>query len=168
MTNRYVDLNTTTGQLTMVVPAVVGGTASAGQIPALNTSGVLDSTMMPAGTGVDSVSVVAKVALSAGNLVNLVNNSGTVNAQLADCSTGLPAHGYVTAAVASGASGTVYLNGLNASVSGLTPGGYVFLSTAGAVSNTPPSTAGYISQIVGMPLSATEIQFRPEQPVTIA
>ncbi|WP_075322578.1 hypothetical protein [Acidithiobacillus albertensis] len=169
MTNRYLGLGTG-NKLTEVVPAVVGGSASAGMIPALNTSGLFDSSMLPAGTGsVDSVVATAGVALSAGNFVNLYNNAGVVTAQLADCSTGLPADGYVLAAVTAGNTGTVYLNDQNSSAgTALTPATPYYLSTAGGVSTTPPTTAGYISQVVGKSVSATAIQFRPEQPVTLA
>ena len=85
-------------------------------------------------------------------------------------SAGKEAHGFVLAAVASGASGTVYpeenvLTGL----SGLTPGARQFLAaTAGTRSETAPSTSGNAVQIVGVALSATELLFRPETPITLA
>lgn len=167
MTATYVNLGSN-GQLTQVAPAVVGGSANAGDIVALNSSGVLDATMMPSGTGVDAVTATASVAISAGNFVNLYNNAGVLSMKLADCSTGLQADGYVLAAVASGSTGTVYLNNQNTAQTGLTPGTIYFLSTAGGISATPPTTAGYLNQVVGKSVSATSLQFRPEQPVTLA
>lgn len=156
-------------QLQEYTPAAVGGSANANAIPALNSSGVFDSSMLPPGTGtVDSVTVTASVALSAGNMVNLYDNSGTLGAKLADCSTGLKAHGYVTAAVASGASATVYLNDQNTALTGLTPGSDYYLSTAGSVSASAPTTSGYLLQKLGVALSATSLQFSPEQPIIIA
>ncbi len=167
-TNTYIGLGTNNG-LTEVVPATVGGSSNAGQIVALNSSGQLDTTMMPSGVGADAITATAGVALSAGNFVNLYNNAGTLQAQLADCSTGLPADGYVLAAVASGSTGTVYLNDQNTSAgTSLTPGLAYFLSTAGAISSTAPTTSGYISQVIGFAISATGVQFRPSQPVTLA
>ena len=167
-TNRYLGLGAGNA-LTEVVPTIVGGAAVAGEVVALNASGLLDPTMMPAGTGVDAVTATANVALSAGNFVNLYNNAGVLTAQLADCSTGLPADGYVLAAVAAAATGTVYLNDQNtAAGTALTPGTTYYLSTAGGISSTAPTTAAYISQVVGKTTSATALQFRPGQPVTLA
>lgn len=167
-TSTYINLNSAGTGLTQVTPATVGGSSSAGQIPALNSAGQIDSTMMPSGTGIDSVAVTASVAISAGNFVNLDNNSGALSMQLADCSTGLQADGYVLAAVAASASGTVYLNDQNTALTGMTPGTTYYLSTAGGISTTPPTTSGYINQVVGKSLSATALQFRTSQPVTLA
>jgi hypothetical protein len=167
-TNRYLGLTTGNG-ITEVVPATTGGASASGQIVALTSSGLIDTSMLPAGTGsVDTVQAVAGVAISAGNFVNLYNNAGVLTAKLADASTGLPADGYVLAAIASAATGTVNLNDQNSALTALTPGTTYYLSTAGAVTLTPQTTAGYISQVVGKSVSATALQFRPGQPVTLA
>jgi hypothetical protein len=41
-------------------------------------------------------------------------------------------------------------------------------SSAGDIVSTAPSTSGYISQEVGIALSATEIVFEEQQPITLA
>lgn len=53
--------------------------------------------------------------------------------------------------------------------SGLTPGSRYYLDTTpGAITLTPPSTAGNVVQCVGKALSATELWFAPEPPITVA
>lgn len=168
-TSTYLALNSTNTGFTQETPATVGGSGSAGGIPALNSSGQLDITMLPPGLGANTTTATASVAISAGNFVNLyANSSGALAMQLADCSTGLPADGYVLAAVASGSTGTVYFNDQNTALTGLTVGAPYFLSTAGGVSSTPPTTSGYLSQAIGKSISATAIAFRYSQPITLA
>ncbi len=99
------------------------GAASAGKVPALNASGTLDLTMMPSGVGTETILLVASEALAAGDIVNIWSNAGTANVRKADASTtGKEAHGFVLAAVAAAASATVYREGANAQASGLTVG----------------------------------------------
>jgi hypothetical protein len=139
------------------------GAGDAQAIPALNSSGQLDITMMPTGVGADIVSVTASEALSAGAFVNLWNNSGTTNARNADGSTtGKFAQGFVLAAVSSSGTASVYLTGLNTAVTGATPGP-VFLSDSavGSFTATAPTTSGHTSQYLGIAITATSIQFDP-------
>ena len=111
-----------------------------------------------------TVSAVASATLTAGQAVSLYSNAGTLNARPADSSSGYPAWGYVTAAVSSGNTATVVtqpgttLTGL----SGLTVGAPVYLSTAGAFSNTAPSTSGYVSQMLGLALTASSVLWMPK------
>ena len=160
--NTFLDINSS-GQITQTAGTQLGGASYAGQIVALNSSGQIDPTMLSASSGSPQITATAGVAISAGQLVNLYNNSGTLTAKVADCSTGLPAMGFATAAIASGATGTIQLLGLNASLASLTPGTQLFLGTAGAVSSTPPTTSGYIVQPVGYAVSASEAEFQPSQ-----
>jgi hypothetical protein len=67
------------------------------------------------------------------------------------------AHGFVTAAVASGASATVYTDGANDQVSGLTPGPVWLSETAGGVTQAPTTPSGGISQLLGVAVTATKI-----------
>ena len=62
-------------------------------------------------------------------------------------------------AVVAAANATVYFEGTNNDLSGLTAGARQFLGTAGGVTATPPTFAGgaTISQLVGSAISATEI-----------
>jgi hypothetical protein len=108
--------------------------------------------------------------ISAGDLVNIWNDSGTRKARKADASNGRRAHGFVLDAVTSPANATVYLSGDITGLTSLTPGTAYYLSgaTAGASTSTAPSTAGYLSQEIGIAVSATSIAFQPQQPITLA
>jgi hypothetical protein len=146
------------------------GAGDAGKIPKLDAGGKLDATMMPAGVAAETRSIQASENIAAGDMVN-IHNVGGPRIRKADAATaGKEAHGFVLGSITSGASGTVYpeenvLTGLT----GLTPGARQFLSaTAGLRTETAPSTSGQVAQIVGVALSATEMLFRPETPITIA
>lgn len=141
---------------------VSAGVANDGDIPALDSTGHFDLSLLPTGVGPDIEVVVASEALAAGALVNLWNNSGTLNVRNADASVaagGKRAHGYVLAAVAGGGSASVYFLGRNTGVSGLTAGLRYFLSntTPGGYLSTAPSTSGHCIQSVGVSISATDI-----------
>jgi len=150
---------------------VSAGAGDANKIAKLDATGKFDSSFMPSGLAAESRAMTASEALSAGNLVNFFNNGGTINARKADATaTGKQANGFVLAAIASGASGTVYPEeAVITGLSGLTIGATYFLhTTAGGLTTTAPSASGNVVQEVGIALSATELLFRPRQPVTIA
>ena len=69
-------------------------------------------------------------------------------------------------AIASGATGTVYFNGVNNAVTGQTPGP-VFLGATGAATNTAPTTSGYTLQPIGDAVSATAIHFQRGTPTIL-
>lgn len=147
------------------------GSGDDGKIVALDSSGKLDVSVMPVGIGADTKTLAASENLSAGDLVNVWNDSGTAKVRKADASsTAKRAHGFVLSAVTSGNNATVYMEGTVTGLSSLTLGGNYFLSgsTAGAITTTAPSTAGHIVQQVGVALSATELSFEPQQPVELA
>ena len=141
------------------------GAANAGQIPALNASGVLDSTLMPPGIGEASQSFPTSETLAAGAVVNIWSSSGTPTARNANATDATkPAVGFVSSAVTSPAAATVYFPGqIVTGVSGLTIGAAVFLSAAtpGGVSSTAPSGSGNLVQPIGYALSATSFVFVP-------
>lgn len=110
----------------------------------------------------------ASEALTAGDLVDIWNDSGTVKVRKASASAGYPAEGFVLANVGLGANATVYLFGTVTGLGSLTAGARQFLSTAGARTETAPSTEGYIVQEVGVALSATEMKFEPQPTVLLA
>ena len=147
------------GRETMVEGQVTSaGAAQAGKIVALDAGGKLDLTLLPSGVGPLVILVVASEALAAGKYVNIWDNLGTANVRLADSTNDRPAHGFVKDAFASLATATVYLRtGVNDDLSGLTPGGRVYLDAAGGVQQTPPSIAGgdVIHQFLGVAQSAT-------------
>jgi hypothetical protein len=159
------------------VAAIVtsAGVADAGKIPALDSTGRLDMSILPSGIGANTKIVVASEALAAGDFVNLYDNAGTLNCRKADASAasaGKRAHGFVLAAVSASASATVYFAGPNTQLTGLTPGTTYVLShtTPGGVvalaSGT--STAGHILQEVGVSTGATEINTEMGEPVVRA
>lgn len=150
---------------------VSAGAADAGRLPQLDASGRLDNSVMPVGIGADTASIQASEALAAGDFVNIHNVSGAPRVRKADAATsGKEAHGFVLAAVASGANATVYFEGQNTQVTGKTPGARQYLSptTPGATTETPPSAAGQVVQFVGVAISATSITTEIEDGVILA
>jgi len=145
------------------------GASNAGDIPALDDSGRLDQSLMPIGIGADTKVIPASEALAAGAYVNVWNSSGA-KARNADATVaGKRAHGFVLAAVASGANATVYFEGTNTGHSGLTPGAEIYLqTTAGQGAATIPSASGNVVQRLGIAVSATEVSFEAAEPVTLA
>lgn len=147
------------------------GAADAGKIPGLDAAGKLDASFLPTGIGSNSVVAVASEAIAAGKFVNLYANAGALGIRLADNSNGREAWGYVTAAVASGASGTAFrLNTVNASLTGLTPGASYWLGTAGGTIATaldPVADTGKLDQFLGIAKSATELVTAELDPVTL-
>src|SRR3990172_570831 len=82
---------------------------------------------------------------------------------------GKEAHGFVLAAYLAAVSATVYLENTNTSIAGATGGTRYYLSTTpGSFTATPPAAAGNVVQPIGQALSATEIEFEPQEPITVA
>lgn len=148
------------------------GAGDSGKIVALDSTGRIDTSMMPVGIGADTKSILASENLAAGDFVNIYNNAGTANCRKADAtvaSAGEQAHGFVLNNVTSGQNATVYFEGPNTAVTGLTagvtyvlshstPGGVVALASAS-------TTAGHILQVVGVATSATEINVEIAKPI---
>lgn len=131
--------------------------------------GKIDPTVLPTGVGADTAAIVASEALAAGDLVNVWNNSGTANVRKADASTaGKEAHGFVLSAVSSGSTATVYFEGTNTQMTGLTPGRQYLSTTPGKCSATAPTGSGQVVQVVGFAISATAMNFQSELPITLA
>lgn len=167
-TNKFLTKNSGQTQLTTAI-STSAGVGDASKIVATTTNGKIDPTLMPAGVGVSTFTVLASEALSAGDFVNIYNNAGTLNVRKADNSNSREANGFVLAAVSNAANATVYLNGQNTSVSALTPGTVYYLGTAGAVTTTPPANTatGSIIQVLGKTLSATNLPFEYDEPTYI-
>jgi hypothetical protein len=154
-----------------VATDVSSGAANAGDIVALDSSGRIDSSMMPVGVGADIAVIQASEALSAGDFVNIHNISGEARVRKADASvSGKEAHGFVLEAVSSGANAMVYFEGRNTQVTGKTPGARQYLSatTPGATTEFPPSTSGQVVQLVGVAVSDTTISTEIEDGVILA
>lgn len=103
--------------------------------------------------------------LAAGDLVNIWNDSGTPKARLADADDDRQADGFVLADVDSGDPATVYSQGINDQLSGLTGGieQYLSASTPGGVTASPPVDSGDLVQRVGKAFSATALDFKKGQ-----
>lgn len=144
------------------------GAGDVGKIPGLDASGRLDTSFMPTGIGADTQSITTSEALAAGDLVNIWNSTGA-KVRKADATTsGKEAHGYVLAAFGSAVAATVYFEGNNAQVTGLTPGPQYLSTTPGLATATPPSGSGNVVQRVGFATAATNLNFQSQPPVVLA
>jgi hypothetical protein len=162
------------GNLRTEVEAITtsAGSGDAGKIPALDSTGRFDSSMMPVGIGADTGTYESSENLTAGDFVNVYNDAGTTKVRKADASTASAArraNGFVLANVTSPANATVYFEGQNTQLSGLTagttyalshttPGGVVALASATA-------TAGHILQVLGDAVGTTVISTEIAQPI---
>jgi hypothetical protein len=168
--NKYISL--VSGKLKEVFGTQISsGVTDANKIPALDSSGKLDVSLLPTGVAPEVVIAPSSENLSAGDFVNFYNNLGIINVRKADATTnGKPAHGFVLNNVTSPANATVYLeSSQNNSITGLTIGSDYFLSTTpGVVTTTAPNASGNIVQLLGRATSATNLPFTPGDTVEIA
>ena len=140
------------------------GAGDAGSIVALNTAGDIDISMMPPGISADTSVAPASENLSAGDLVNIWNDAGTIKVRKADASNAYEANGFVTASVTLGGNATVFHDGTISGLTGLTPGARYFLSTtAGGVALAPATLTGELWQEVGKAKSLTEIVYEKHE-----
>lgn len=163
-------LTQTAGVLVEVATATAGGAPNAAKVPELDVNGRLTADMMPTGIGADTSVIVASEALAAGDFVNIWNDAGTAKVRKADGgAAGKPAHGFVIAAVASAANATVYFEGLNSQLTGLTAGD-VFLSgtVAGATVTAAPTGTGKVVQRLGVAINATSVNVEIDRPIVLA
>jgi hypothetical protein len=165
-TNKFLTFIGNAKQLVTAI-ATSAGVGDANKIVATGGDGKLDLTLMPTGIGPSTETIAASENLAAGDFINIWNDSGTRRTRKADASNSRPAHGFVLAAVTSGANATIYLQGVNTGLTSLTPGlQYYLAGTAGTATATAPSTG--LIQPLGIAVSATAINFEFEPPVTIA
>ncbi len=158
-TNRFLTIASGVRRLVTAISASVG-VGDANKIVATDSTGRLDSSLLPSGVGPLTLTIVASEALAASDLINIWNNSGTRNARKADASNTRPAHGFVLSSVSNGGDATVYLQGELTGLTGLTIGQVRFLSSSAAGQSTataPAATA--ILQEVGVAVSTTSILF---------
>jgi len=161
---KYIEQNN--GRLQEVQPVnTSAGAGDAAKIPQLDAAGLLSSTMMPAGFGDDTVSIVASETLSAGDLVNIFDDTGTAKMRKADTTTaGKEADGFVLSAVTATESGNCYFEGVITGLSTLTAGTryYADGTTPGGIVDTVPSTTGNVVQYIGRAISTTSLTFEPD------
>ena len=144
------------------------GAGDTGKVVALDSSGRIDTTMMPVGVAADTISLTTSEIIASGALINVWSSTGA-KARNADATiAGKEAHGFCLAGAGSGATITVYFEGNNTSVTGLTPGPQFLQTTAGLCGVTAPSASGNIVQRVGYATSATSMNFQSMVPITLA
>jgi len=159
------------GRIKQVAATIVStGAPNDGDIVALDATGKLDVSVLPVGVGPEVKILTTSEALSAGDFVNVWDDAGTTKVRKADATAeGKEAHGFVLAAYLAAVSATVYLENTNTSIAGATGGTRYYLSTTpGSFTATPPAAAGNVVQPIGQALSATEIEFEPQEPITVA
>lgn len=167
MANKYLAVGTSGMQEEVEGLQSSAGAGDAGKIPALDSTGRFSTTMMPVGIGADVKSIEAGEDLAGGDFVNLYDDTG-LKCRKADASdSGKQADGFVLAAATTGNNATVYFEGINTQLSGLTAGSKYFLSatSAGEPDTAIPSTTNHIVQFLGKAISATEISFEPGEPM---
>lgn len=147
------------------------GAGDAGKLIEAGANGRIDESFLPPGIGADTKVIEASETLAAGDFVTIHDDGGTANVRLADASDGAAgqAHGFVRDGVASGANATVYFEGPNDQLTGLTPGVTYVLSatTPGKVValSAAPTTAGHILQVLGVATESTEINTEIAKPI---
>lgn len=103
--------------------AVSTGAPSAGKVPVADVTGRIDQSFMPVGIGPETAQIVASEALADGDFVNVWNDAGTPKVRKADASVaGKEAMGFVMAAVASAGTATVFFESTNTHLSGMVAG----------------------------------------------
>lgn len=144
------------------------GSGDAGKTVLLNGQGKLDQTMMPTGIGADVGIVTASEDLAAGDFINIYSDGGSPKVRKADATTaGKEAHGFVLEAVTANDPATVYFEGTNNQVTGQTPGVVYLSTTAGRATATAPSGSGNVVQRIGIAISATAINFQYLIPIVL-
>lgn len=140
---------------------VSAGAGNAGDLVALDSSGLIDASVLPPSVGQNVDSLATFENLTAGDFVNLFSDAGTAKVRKADADNDRPAHGFVRANVTAPAAATVYGPGeLNDQLSALTVGATYFLdTTAGGITATAPTAAGAIVQQLGVAKSTTALRF---------
>lgn len=172
MSERFLTIDLASGEKKLQEAlSTSAGAGDAGKIPALNGSGKLDDTLLPAGVGAETVTGEATENLSAGDFVQVWHDATNREVRKADANNGRPAGGFVLAAVTAGQTATVYpLGDINDQLSGLTLDEIYFLSaTAGGVTaDISAFASGDIVQRLGKAISTTAILTECHMPVVLA
>lgn len=138
------------------------GAADADKLVRTGTDGKLDPSLLPTGVSADVLTVPASEDLSGGDFVNVWDDAGVTKVRKADASAvGKEADGFVLNAALLGQPATVYFEGRNTALTGLTVGARYYLSAAtpGAATTTAPVATGNVVQYLGRASEATSIAF---------
>jgi len=157
------------GNLQEIVSVQVGGAPNAEKLPSLDAAGRLDITMMPTGLGSDTAVLPCLGDLAAGDFVNVFDNGGAFTVRKADASSvATAAHGFVLDAVLDGGNATVYFEGTNTAVLGMSPGSVYLSTTAGVGANAAPTGSGQIVQKIGIAVAVDQMNFEAANPIILA
>lgn len=158
-----------TGVLQVVAAiATSAGAADAGKIIETDANGLIDSSLLPPGTGnTVKEGLTAGEALTAGQFVYLDAAGEVLVADNTSITT--QAQGFVLQNYALAATDVmVYFAGVNDAVT-TTPGATYFLDTAGGITTTPPAFAvGSICHRLGVACGTNELLFENDAPVEYA
>lgn len=134
------------------------GAADAGKLVTTGSDGRLDESLLPTGVGADVLTITATEDLAGGDFVN-VHVGGVRKADAS--AAGKEADGFVLDSALSGQPASVYFEGRNTELTGLTVGARYYLSatTPGTATDTPPAASGNVVQFLGRASEATSIAF---------
>ena len=142
------------------------GAADGGKAVVLRPDGTIDSTLLPAGIGGDTLMMTASESLNGGDFVNVWDDDGAFKIRKSDGTTnGKAANAYVLDTAAAGEQVKVYFEGTNTAVSGVVPGPVYLSTTAGGSAATPPTAPGTVIQRLGIGVSATSINVEFAMPI---
>lgn len=169
MADKYIKRDSSTGRQAEVEGLIASaGAGDAGKIPATDSSGRLDSSFMPVGVVADTFTSTASGALSAGDAAYVT--SGGLIARASAAVSGNQADGFVLVASAGSAPATIYFEGRNTAVTGLTVGSRYYLdaTTPGAITATPVTGTGKLHQYVGKAIATTSLTWEPDDATLLA
>lgn len=170
MADKYLRRDSTSGQITETEATDVStGAPDAGEIVALDDDGLIDTSMIPSTIG--SEQIILNTASSGVTTGSVIYINGSSEVDLASAAVaGNAACGFVLASVTAGNPVTVFFEGLITGLSGLTPGGRVYLddATPGALTQTPVTGTGKLHQLVGKAINATTVLFEADDSILLA
>lgn len=165
---KYQGLNPQGRKLLVEGLAQSTGVADANKIIQTGVDGKLDLSLLPTGVGPAVAIIEASEALATGDFVNVWNDGGVAKVRKADSSNDRRASGFIKEAVVATDSATVYFEGQNDDLSGLTAGQKLWLGAAGAVQTTPPVLPGnVIHQYLGKAISATAMDVEIDEEILL-
>ena len=163
---KFVSIESGRKKLKQAIDASTGATDS-DKIIRTDSNGKIDQSFFPTGIGADTKIIEASENLDAGDFVNIFDDTGTTKVRKADASNDRPANGFILVAANSGNNATVYFEGENNGLSGLSGGTRYYLDTAGDITSTAKTASGELHQYLGTACSATSINVEMSESVII-
>lgn len=158
------------GRLTEVQPITTSaGAGDASKMIQTDSSGLIDASLMPSGIVPDQFAGTSNGAITAKDLC-YVEAAGTIARATAASPTPQQCIGWATSSVATGQPVTIQLEGKITGLAGLTVGARYFLSdvSPGGLLVAPgPTGAGKYAQWVGTAVSATVLNFEPDDAILL-